>query len=119
MHWYIAKMVFRITCGQGKHKSQFDEQLRLVQASHSGEALEKARRIAAEEALASAGLSEKTVRWNLVDIPELYRLQGMMDGAELLSRVTEEDEGDLFEEMIRRRAAMLRYNLEHQILEAF
>jgi hypothetical protein len=119
MNWYLVKLVFRITCGQGNHKAQFDEQVRLIQASHSGEALEKARRLAAEESLATAALPDGSVRWRLVDIPELYRLQGMVDGAELISRVTEEEDGTLFEELVRRRAAMLRYNVEHQILEAF
>lgn len=119
MNWYLAKLVFRITCGQGNHKAQFDEQVRLIQAGHSGEALEKARRLAVEETHAEAALPAGTVRWNLVDIPELFLLKGMADGAELISRVTEEENGPLFEEIIRRRAAMLRYNVEHQILEAF
>lgn len=119
MNWYLAKLIFRITCGHGNHKAQFDEQVRLIQAGHSGEALEKARRLAAEESRAAAALQDGYVRWNLVDIPELIRLKGMVDGAELISRVTEEEDGALFEEIVRRRAAMLRYNLEHEILEAF
>lgn len=119
MHWYLAKMVFRITCGHGRHKAQFDEQVRLIQASHHGEALEKARRIAAEESLSTDAIPVDSARWSLVDVPELYRLQGMVDGAELFSQVREEEDGTLFEELVRRRAAMLRYNVHHQILEAF
>jgi hypothetical protein len=119
MHWYLAKMVFRITCGHGKHKAQFDEQIRLIQASHSAEALEKARRYAAEESLSTTATAADSARWNLVDIPELFRLQGMVDGAELFSRITEEEDGVLYEEIVRRRADMLRYNIHHQILEAF
>lgn len=119
MNWYLAKLVFRITCGQGNHKAQFDEQVRLIHASHTGEALEKARRLAAEESQSAAAVPAGSVRWNLVDIPELFRLKDMADGAELISRVTEEEDGALFEEIVRRRAAMLRYNVEHQILEAF
>jgi hypothetical protein len=119
MHWYLAKMVFRITCGHGRHKAQFDEQVRLIQASHSSEALEKARRFAAEESRPAAAMPVESARWSLVDIPELYRLQGMVDGAELFSRITEEEDGILFEELVRRRADMLRYNVQHQILEAF
>jgi len=30
MNWYLAKMVFRIICGEGNHTAQFDEQLRLI-----------------------------------------------------------------------------------------
>ncbi|MEP7129294.1 MAG: DUF4288 domain-containing protein, partial [Chitinophagales bacterium] len=29
MNWYLAKIVFRIICGDGLHQPQFDEQLRL------------------------------------------------------------------------------------------
>ena len=32
MNWYLAKIVYRIICGQGNHTAQFDEQLRLIQA---------------------------------------------------------------------------------------
>jgi len=27
MNWYLAKLVFRIICGDGDHTPQFDEQL--------------------------------------------------------------------------------------------
>ncbi|RYY10197.1 MAG: DUF4288 domain-containing protein, partial [Chitinophagaceae bacterium] len=27
MNWYLAKLIFRIVCGQGNHTPQFDEQL--------------------------------------------------------------------------------------------
>ena len=30
MNWYMAKLIFRIVCGDGEHTAQFDEQLRLV-----------------------------------------------------------------------------------------
>ena len=32
MKWYLAKLVYRIICGEGNHKPQFDEQLRLIYA---------------------------------------------------------------------------------------
>lgn len=33
MNWYVAKLIFRITFGNGNHPPQFDEQLRLISAS--------------------------------------------------------------------------------------
>ena len=30
MKWYLAKIVYRIICGEGNHTPQFDEQLRLI-----------------------------------------------------------------------------------------
>jgi hypothetical protein len=32
--------------------------------------------------------------------------------------VKEEDDGEVYEQVIHRRAAMLQYNMEHQILSA-
>ena len=41
MNWYIAKIVFRIITGDGDHKPQFDEQLRLINANNEEQAFEK------------------------------------------------------------------------------
>ena len=38
MNWYLTKMVFRIICGDGSHKAQFDEQLRLIHANSKEDA---------------------------------------------------------------------------------
>ncbi|MDQ3846676.1 MAG: DUF4288 domain-containing protein [Bacteroidota bacterium] len=38
MNWYLTKIIYRIICGNGDHKAQFDEQLRLVEASSKQEA---------------------------------------------------------------------------------
>ena len=32
MKWYLAKLIYRIICGDGTHTPQFDEQLRLIHA---------------------------------------------------------------------------------------
>ena len=45
MSWYLAKIVYRIICGNGDHKAQFEEQLRLIEAATKGAALEKATAI--------------------------------------------------------------------------
>ena len=45
MNWYMAKIVFRIICGEGHHTPQFDEQLRLIGATNEEEAFEKAKAI--------------------------------------------------------------------------
>lgn len=119
MNWYLSKIVFRIICGNGTHKAQFDEQVRLIQADSAEEALEKAKRIASDETASDPLLQEGNVRWTFVDIPELYRLNGFVDGAELFSKVKEEEDGVLYEEIIHRRAAMLSHNIKHQILSAF
>ena len=49
MKWYLAKMVFRIICGEGEHTPQFDEQLRLVAGLTKEEAFQKAREMGRKE----------------------------------------------------------------------
>ena len=115
MNWYLTKMVFRIVCGNGQHKAQFDEQIRLIQASGPEEAWTKARHYALAE---TDGIPTSGVKWQFVNIPELYQLNGFVDGAELYSRVMEAEDGEVYEQVIHRRAAMLQYNMEHQILSA-
>ena len=119
MNWYLTKMVFRIVCKEGRQKAQFDEQLRLIQADTAEAALEKARQIAQQETALEPLAAESGARWTFVNIPELYLLNGLIDGAELFSKVKEEEDGSLYEEIIHRRAAMLRYNVENQILASF
>ena len=41
MNWYLAKIVYRILCGEGEHTAQFDEQLRLVSAAMKKKLLPK------------------------------------------------------------------------------
>ena len=41
MKWYLAKMIFRIICGEGEHTPQFDEQLRLVSRQQQRGSLSK------------------------------------------------------------------------------
>ena len=43
MKWYLAKIVYRIICGDGNHTAQFDEQLRLIEAEDDMHAFQKAR----------------------------------------------------------------------------
>ncbi|MEK7225456.1 MAG: DUF4288 domain-containing protein, partial [Bacteroidota bacterium] len=49
MNWYLAKIVFRIVCGDGNHLAQFDEQLRLIRADKREEALLKAQLLGSRE----------------------------------------------------------------------
>jgi hypothetical protein len=45
MNWYLAKIVYRIICGDGDHTAQFDEQLRLIYAANKEDAFYKAQHI--------------------------------------------------------------------------
>ena len=117
MNWYLAKIVFRIICGQGRHTPQFDEQLRLIEAANEREAFEKANYIGLQEQDEFYNQEQKLVQWKFINIAELYKLSGLMDGAELYSRIQETDNADLYIELTNKKAAHIRSNSTHKFLE--
>src|SRR5215207_499249 len=70
MKWYLAKVVYRIICGDGHHTAQFDEQLRLLTARHEEEALEKAIAIGMQEEEVFYNDRKQLVQWKFIDITE-------------------------------------------------
>ena len=106
-NWFLAKMVYRIICGEGNHKPQFDEQLRLINADDELHAFYKARRLGESEQDHFLNAVEKPVHWKFIDISELHKLDTLIDGAEIYSGITEQDNADTFIKSIRLRAAHL------------
>ena len=88
MKWYLAKLVYRILCGDGSHTPQFDEQLRLVMADDDLHAFQKARLIGDQEAMHSKVAIDELIRWKFIDIAELYLFEPSLDGAEMYSLKT-------------------------------
>ncbi|RYY38802.1 MAG: DUF4288 domain-containing protein [Chitinophagaceae bacterium] len=112
MQWFLAKIVYRITCGDGQHQAQFDEQLRLLQASTEAEALERATEIglAGEERFRNQ--DAQLVAWTFVNIPELYPLHAQLDGAELYSQVRETDDASAYVNFVHYKAHCIRARAE-------
>ena len=117
MNWYLTKLVFRIICGDGLHKPQFDEQLRLIESENEHQAFAKAVTIGKMEEDEFYNQDKKLVQWKFINVSELYKLNGLLDGAELYSRIEEKDNADLYMEMTNRKAAHIKANCTHKILE--
>jgi hypothetical protein len=117
MNWYLTKIVYRIICGQGDHTAQFDEQLRLIQASSAQEAFEKATALGEKEEDKFYNEDQKLVQWKFINVSELYKLSGLLDGAELYSRIQETENAELYIELTNRKAAHILHNSKHQFLE--
>jgi len=90
MNWYFIKMKFRIICGSGNHRAQFNEQLRIIEAPDLVSAVEKAKRVSLNENQALDGL----VQWKLLAVTEVFVLSELADGAELFSTTTETDHAE-------------------------
>ena len=110
MNWYLAKIVFRIICGDGNHTAQFDEQLRLILASDELHAFHKARLLGESEEDNFLNAAHKPVHWKFIDVSEINPLNELIDGAEMYSRIREEDDAEIFIRTTRLKAALILEN---------
>lgn len=108
MQWFLVKLVYRIVCGDGRHMPQFDEQLRIIHAADPGEALQKAEAIGLREEDCFVNQQQHPVRWQFINVAELYPVQGWIDGAELYSRVQEMELAEPYIAFVQSKALGLR-----------
>ncbi|MGC8751373.1 DUF4288 domain-containing protein [Hydrotalea sp.] len=111
MKYYIAKMVFKIQCGNGKHVPQFDEQIRLFYANSANIALQKAINTGNEEAQTFFNNNHQLVQWIFLGITDLFEIEKLTDGIELSSCIKEIDEAENYEYFTQKKAAQLQEKL--------
>jgi len=116
MNWYLAKIVFQIICGNGDHTAQFDEQLRLISAHHKEEAFEKATQLGLNEQDSFYNIHKQPVRWSFVNVSELYRLEELLDGAEIYSKIKETPDALEYRRVINNKAEMICRSNHPEIL---
>lgn len=96
MNWYLVKIIFRIICGDGKHTAQFEEQLRLISAASSKEAIAKADSLALQEEESFLNHAQQPVQWKLIAVTDVYSFETGIDGAAVYSKICEEEHPALF-----------------------
>jgi hypothetical protein len=116
MNWYLAKMVFRIICGDGNHTAQFDEQLRLVQAGSREEAFHKVQALGVKEEEIFFNQRQQLVQWQYISVSELYQLNELIDGAELYSRIEEKENAESYMHIVHSRANQIRFGQTSDML---
>jgi hypothetical protein len=116
MNWYLAKIVFRIVCGDGHHTPQFDEQLRLIKANDEDEAFYKAQSLGFQEEDSFQNLDKQQVEWQFINVSELYKLSALIDGAELYSSIRETDEAEYYIDLVHKKAIGIREKQTHKLL---
>jgi Domain of unknown function (DUF4288) len=117
MQWYLSKIIFRIICGEGNHTPQFDEQLRLVAAHDEEEAFQKAFALGEKEQDRFYNQERQLVQWKFINVAELYRFSGLLDGAEMYSRIQETDDPEGYIDLTNRRADHIRISGTHKMLQ--
>ena len=116
MNWYLAKMVFRIVCGDGDHTAQFDEQLRLITAGSKEEAFHKAQLLGGKEEEMFFNRNQQLVQWQFISVSELYQLNELIDGAEVYSRIEERENADSYLHIIYKKAEQIRFGNTLELL---
>ena len=117
MNWYLAKIVFRIICGDGDHTPQFDEQLRLISASSKEEAFKKAQLTGEKEKETFYNRRQQLVQWQFINVSEIYKLSELIDGAELYSRIEERDNAEAYIHVVNQKAENILFTQTHQLLQ--
>lgn len=107
MKTYLAKITYRIICGNGNHTPQFDVQLRLIYADDDFHAFQKARLLGEREEDSFFNSKMKPVLWKFLDVTEIHPLTELADGVELYSQIREEEDALLYEKEVRKRALHL------------
>jgi len=116
MNWYIAKIVYQIVCGEGHHTPQFDEQLRLIHANNQLHAFHKARDMGKHEEDCFLNDVNKPVHWRFIDVAEILLVDAVADGAEIYSKICEEDDAENYVRTIHLRAASLLESSSMEVL---
>jgi hypothetical protein len=112
MDWFMVKIVYEIICGEGDHMAQFDEQLRLINAANEKEAFQKANMIGEAEAVCFPNIKSELVQWNFMGVTEILAIADFSHGAEIWSRIREEDQADYYRNQILTRTGYLAQNLQ-------
>lgn len=116
MNWYLAKMVFRIICGEGNHTAQFDEQLRLISGESKEEVFHKAHMMGMKEEEIFFNKNMQLVQWQFISLSELYQLNELIDGAELYSRIEERENADSYLHIVCKKAEQIRFGNSLEML---
>lgn len=112
MNWYIAKVIFKISAGPITNMSQFDEQLRLIEADSFEEAFLKARTLGITEEDHFMNDDLQSAKWEFVNVSEIIPLNELKDGLEVFSQIHETAEARTYMSHIHKKAASLRMNIQ-------
>lgn len=116
MKWYLAKLVYRITLGQGILRAQFEEQLRLVHAEDELHAFNKAQLMGEKEQEGFNGGLLPNVNWKFLHVTELHHLNPDSEGAEVFSHIWDIEDGENYQYSVQLKSGYLFEQCTEQFL---
>lgn len=104
MKKYLIKLMFNINIDNGSNNSEFDEQIRVVEAHNLENAFYKARSLGKKEEETFLDKDNKMVSWNFIDVAEVYPLEEIKDGEQLYSNTRKIKDTTSFISYIRQKS---------------
>lgn len=104
MKRYLVKLMFNINIDNGNNTSEFDEQIRVIEALNLEDAFYKARSFGRKEEETFLDKDNKLVSWNFIDVAEVYPLEEMKDGDQLYSTTRKIKDKTSFISYIRQKS---------------
>ncbi|HEX7016512.1 MAG TPA: DUF4288 domain-containing protein [Cyclobacteriaceae bacterium] len=104
MNWYLAKLVYQILTGEGRHMPQFDIQYRLIRAEDSDWAIEKAQILGKMGETSFVNVKNELVRWEFLAVEDVCRIAALDDGEQLYGQIVEPGDAGEYVAMTRARA---------------
>jgi hypothetical protein len=107
MKRFIAKIVFGIHNSTFNIITQFDEQIRLIEARDEYEAFLKSKMLGVREEYSFLNENDDEVKWEFINVSDIYQLDDLKDGLELYSRIHETDHQEHYIRYINDKALQL------------
>lgn len=109
MNWYTAKIIYNISIDNGQHKTQFDEQLRLIEAQTASDAFLKAKLLGKQGEYVFTNEQEQLVQWKMIDVSDVVFVGNKLEhGLEVYTSTHEESNADDYIDFVRQRARIIQ-----------
>ena len=107
MNWFVAKLIFEINT-QGSKNSQFDEQLRLIEAINDELALEMAYQLGLMQQEEIIDNKNHSVVWKFIAVTELENIGEIAHGKEIHYKITEPEQAEKYLAFAKEKASALK-----------
>jgi hypothetical protein len=108
---YVAKLVFNIVAMPANERTQFEEQLHIVEAEDLEEAFLKARAIGIgqEEIIFRNGVP--ATKWEFIDVADLVVIPSLIKSTEIYSHIHETKEAREYIDTVHQRGKAIRLTI--------
>lgn len=108
MKTFIVKLIFNVSVENANDRSEFDEQVRLINARNAEEAFYKARQLGKNEESSFTNSASLRLSWRFIDVLDIYSLDEVSDGQQIYSSTHKTGDSDSYIHYIRQKSMELQ-----------